>query len=63
MGINKNKPQSKLTETFLDDFEALLSFSSAAVPNNESFFPVESGIPLILVSNWELSLWTKHNKA
>lgn len=49
--------QSTLTDTALDVFVAHLSFSSAVFPNIESLFPAdESGIPLILVSNWELSL-------
>lgn len=56
MREQKQKTQTKLTETVLDDFGVLLSFSSAAFPNSESLFPVDSGIPLILVSNWELSL-------
>lgn len=58
----KGWKRTKLTETVLDDFEVLLSFSSATFPNNESFFPVDSGIPLILVSNWELSLWAKRDE-
>lgn len=50
--------ESKLTETGLEVFAELRSFSSAAFPSSESLFPTdETGIPLSFVSNWELSLW------
>ena len=52
--------QSKLTETGLEVFVVLLSLNSADFPSSESLFPTdETGIPLSLVSNWELSLWKR----